>query len=146
MILGNSIYWLILIAVLIFVEILTLRFTTIWFAIGALVAFVVSLLFDNLFFEIFLFFAVSVAFLSFIRPLVMIYHKSKKLQVNYEEIIGKYAFVTAAIDNRISKGQVEISGQEWSARSLEGDSIESGTKVKIYGISEKKLIVKKVDN
>ena len=40
--------WLILLAILLIVEMATLGLTTIWFAGGALVAFIVSLFYDNL--------------------------------------------------------------------------------------------------
>lgn len=38
----NSIYWLLLIIVLLVIEIITLGLTTIWFAGGALVAFILD--------------------------------------------------------------------------------------------------------
>ena len=40
----NAIYWLILFIVLLVIEIITLGLTTIWFAGGALTAFVLSML------------------------------------------------------------------------------------------------------
>ena len=67
----NSIYWIIVLAILIFIEILTLGITTIWFAGGALAAFILSLFYDNLILEIIVFLAVSLALLYFTRPVVM---------------------------------------------------------------------------
>lgn len=142
----NSIYWLILIAVLILIEILTLGLTTIWFACGALVTFIVSLFVDNLFFEMILFLLISIAQFCFIRPLIISYLNPKRLYTNYEEVLGKKAFVTTAIDNKKVLGQVSLDGQEWSAKSLEGNLIEKGSLVKILGISGMKLVVNKVDN
>lgn len=137
----NSIYWLIVLAILIFIEIITLGLTTIWFAGGALVAFIVSLFYDNLLLELVLFLLVSMALLYFTRPLVLKYFNPKRTKTNYEGVIGKEALVIVTIDNINAVGQVVVDGQEWSARSLEGVVLEKGTKVSVQGISGVKLMV-----
>lgn len=139
----NSIFWIIILALLIFIEIITLGITTIWFAGGALVAFIVSLFFDNLILEIILFLAVSLSLLYFTKPIVMKYFNSNNTKDGYEGVIGKEAVVITTIDNRNTMGQVDVDGQEWSARSLNGDVIEKGTLVTVKGISGAKLIVMK---
>lgn len=139
----NSIYWLIVLAVLIFIEIITLGLTTIWFAGGALVAFIVSLFYDNLLLELILFLIVSMALLYFTRPVVLKYFNPKRTKTNYEGVIGKEALVIITIDNINATGQVVVDGQEWSARSLEGIVLEKGTKVIIQGISGVKVMVTK---
>ncbi len=139
----NSIGWLILLAVLLFVEIITLGLTTIWFSGGALVAFVVSLFFDNLLVEIILFVVVSLLLLYFTRPIVIKYFNPKREKTNYEGLIGKEALVNMAIDNLNAVGQVVVNGQVWSARSTDGKLIEKGTKVVIHDVSGVKLIVSK---
>ena len=137
----NSVYWLIILAVLIVIEIMTLGLTTIWFAGGALSAFIVSLFFDNLLVEVILFGVVSLVLLYFTRPLVIKYFNPKKTNTNYEGVIGKEAFVIIKIDNMKAVGQVTVDGQEWAARSLEGNMIEKGTTVAVRGISGDNLIV-----
>ncbi len=139
--LTNSILWLIILAVLILIEILTLGLTTIWFAGGALVAFIVSLFYDNLLVELILFLIVSVVLLYFTRPLVLKYFNPKRTKTNYEGVIGKEAMVTITIDNVNAAGQVIVDGQEWSAKSLHGSVIKHGTRVKIHGITGVRLIV-----
>ncbi len=137
----NSILWIIVLAILILIEILTLGITTIWFAGGALAAFIVSLFFDNLILEIILFFAVSFALLYFTRPIVLRYFRSGEAKTGYEGVIGKEATVLEDIDNTSGTGKVDVDGQEWSARSLEGEILENGCKVVIRGITGAKLIV-----
>lgn len=137
----NSIYWLIVLAILIFIEIITLGLTTIWFAGGALIAFIVSLFYDNLLLELILFLVISMALLYFTRPIVLKYFNPKRTKTNYEGVIGKEALVIATIDNINATGQVVVDGQEWSARSLDGNVLEKGTKVKIQGITGVKLMV-----
>lgn len=139
----NSIYWIIVLAILILIEIFTLGVTTIWFAGGALAAFIVSLFMDNLLLEIILFLTVSLALLYFTRPILMNYIHPGTNDEDCNSIIGRDATVTATVDNRTTTGQVEVGGQEWSARSLEGNIIETGSRVKVQGVSGSKLIVTK---
>ena len=137
----NSVLWLLILAILIFIEIITLGLTTIWFAGGALVAFIISLFFDNLLLELILFLVVSMVLLYFTRPLVLKYFNPKRTKTNYEGVIGKVALVTTTIDNMNAVGQVVVDGQEWSAKAMEDVVIEKGHKVKIHGITGVKLIV-----
>ncbi len=139
----TSIYWLIFLAVFLLIEILTLGLTTIWFAGGALIAFILSLFIDNLWIEITVFFVISFLLLLFTRPLVLKYFNPRREKTNYESLIGKFALVTDTINNLGSMGSVKINGQEWSARSLNEETIEKGSYVKIHRISGVKLIVSK---
>ena len=138
---ANSVAWLILLAFLIFIEIITLGLTTIWFAGGALVAFIVSLFYDNLILEIILFVIVSLVLLFFTRPIVKKYFNSTRTKTNYEAVIGKEALVTSTIDNINNAGWAIVNGLEWSARSVDGQIIEKGTKVIIESVSGVKLMV-----
>ena len=138
----NSMAWLILLAILLLIEIITLGLTTIWFAGGTLVAFIVSLFYDNLLLEIILFLVISLLLLYFTRPYVIKYFNPKRIKTNYEGLVGKQGLVTTAIDNIHSQGQVIVDGQEWSARSSDGGIIEAGVRVTIQDISGVKLIVK----
>jgi membrane protein implicated in regulation of membrane protease activity len=137
----NSVLWLLILAILIFIEIITLGLTTIWFAGGALVAFIISLFFDNLLLELILFLVVSMVLLYFTRPLVLKYFNPKRTKTNYEGVIGKVALVTTTIENMNAVGQVVVDGQEWSAKAMEDVVIEKGNKVKVHGITGVKLIV-----
>ena len=138
---ANSIAWLILLIFLVFVEIITLGLTTIWFAGGALVAFIVSLFYDNLILEIILFVVISLVLLFFTRPIVKKYFNSTRTKTNYEAVIGREALVTGMIDNINNAGWAVVDGLEWSARSVNGEIIEKGTKVVVEGIAGVKLMV-----
>ena len=140
----NSIYWLLILGILILIEIIALNLTTIWFAAGALLAFVVSLFYDNLVLELILFLIASLALLYFIRPLILRYFNPQKAKENYEGVIGKDGLVNTKIDNSNKTGKVTVGGQEWSARSLEGSIIEEGSKVRIQAITGAKLVVSKL--
>ena len=140
----NSIYWLLILAVLILIEIIALNLTTIWFAAGALLAFVLSLFYDSLVLELLLFLVGSLALYYFIRPVILRYFNPKKVKTNYEGVIGKNGLVNITIDNSNGTGKVTVDGQEWSARSFEGSIIEEGSEVRIHAITGVKLLVSKI--
>lgn len=138
----NSIYWLIALAVFIVIEIITLGLTTIWFAGGSLIAFLLSLAYDNLILEVVVFLIVSLVLLIFTRPIAAKYFNKQRVRTNYESLIGKEARVTEKIDNFNASGQVIVEGQEWSARAVNDQKIIiPGERVVIRSISGIKLIV-----
>ena len=65
------IYWLAIFIVLLIIEIATMGLTTIWFAGGALVAFLVAVLGLGLGVQIIIFAIVSLALLAVTRPIAM---------------------------------------------------------------------------
>ena len=139
-----STFWLILLAVLIIIEIATLGLTTIWFAGGALAAFIVSLLVDSIFLELIVGLIVSFFLLFYTRPIVKRYLNKGLVKTNYESLIGRDGKVTEAINNIEGMGTVNLNGQLWTARSLEdGIQIEAGEIVTVRNIQGVKLIVER---
>lgn len=143
----DAIVWLILMAALLVIELCTLGLTTIWFAAGALAAFIAATLGGPLWLSIALFVVVSLALLIFTRPVATKYLNSKTTKTNAESIVGRTAKVTIAIDNLEPSGQVVIGGMEWTARSTQDSvKIPEGTLVTVEGISGVKLIVREMVN
>ncbi|MDF2842529.1 MAG: putative rane protein [Herbinix sp.] len=139
-----SIYWLVILAALLLIEIFTLGLFTIWFSGGALIAFFVSLVAeDNLLLQIIVFLTVSLVLLIFTRPLVLKYYNPKRIKTNYEGVIGKNGIVIVTIDNLKSTGQVTVDGQEWSAKTADGSRIEKGSIVNVQAITGVRLVVTK---
>lgn len=136
-----SIIWLVVLAILLVIEFLTLGLTTVWFAGGALVAFLVSLAGGPLWLQLLLFIAVSVVLLLFTRPLAMKYLNKDVQKTNVDSIPGEKGIVTATIDNLKAEGQVTIKGMEWSARAKNGNTIEKGKVVRVTAVEGVKLIV-----
>ncbi len=137
----QSWYWLIIMAVLILIEIATLGLTTIWFAFGALAAFIASLAGANLIVQIIVFLAVSLITLIFTRPVAVRFFNSDRTKTNAESLIGEKAVVVEKIDNINASGRVALNGQEWTARSSDNDIIDVGETVTVDSISGVKLIV-----
>jgi membrane protein implicated in regulation of membrane protease activity len=140
----DPIVWLILLVVLIIIEIITMGLSTIWFAGGALIAFVASLLGVNVVIQVVLFLVVSILLLVSTRPVAMRYLNRTRVRTNVESLIGKKAVVTERIENIHSHGQVQVNGLEWMARSLNDDvEIEKDEIVCIVRVDGVKLIVER---
>ena len=140
----NPIIWLVILIVLLVIEVITLGLSTIWFAGGALAAFIAALLGANVAVQVVLFLAVSIILLIFTRPVVMSMLNTHKTATNAESLIGEQAIVTQTINNLMGRGEVFINGLEWMARSQQdNDTIEKDTVVRILRIDGVKLIVER---
>lgn len=136
-----SIVWLVVLAILLVIEFLTLGLTTVWFAGGALIAFLVSLAGGPLWLQILLFIVISVVLLLFTRPLAVKYLNKNVQKTNVDSIPGQKGIVTVTIDNLKAEGQVTIRGMEWSARAKDDNIIEKGKAVRVISVEGVKLIV-----
>lgn len=140
----ETIFWLILFVVLLIIEILTLGLTTIWFAGGALVAFILAFVGFDLPVQIIVFLLVSILLLVLTRPVAIKFFNKERQKTNAESLIGQKAVVIEKIDTLHGVGRAEVNGMEWSAKTDEaGQIIEAGEIVVIEGIQGVKLIVKK---
>lgn len=139
---GFTIVWLIILIVCIGVELATMGLTTIWFAGGAIPAVIVAALNAPLWLQILLFLIVSLLLLFFTRPIAVKYFNKDRVKTNAESLIGRTAIVISDIDNLEGIGQVTVSGQEWSARSVvDGVKLPTGAVVIVRAINGVKLIV-----
>ena len=137
--------WLAAFVVLTGIEAVTMALTTIWFAGGALVAFLMALLGVGKYIQVGGFFLVSLLLLIFTRPFALKYVNQRTVKTNVEGIIGKKARITATVNNDLAEGTAVVAGQEWSARSANGSIIEAGTMVVVEAVSGVKLIVRKIE-
>lgn len=138
----EPIVWLVAVFVFLVLELISMGLTTIWFAGGAVVAFVASLFGAPIPVQILLFIVTSVVMLIFTRPVVEKKLNNSRTKTNVEEIIGKEGKVTEAVDNFNQKGVVVINGLEWSARNGETDDIiPVGAKVIVKEVQGVKVMV-----
>lgn len=139
-----AIYWLIAFVAFLGIEAVTMALTTIWFAGGALIAFVLALAGVNIQVQLAMFVIVSFILLFFTRPFALKYVNRNTVKTNSESLIGKSARVTVEINNLEGKGAAVLNGQEWTARALEDDNIYPvGAMVEVKDIIGVKLIVSK---
>ena len=141
-----EIFWLISFGILLLIEICTLGLTTIWFAAGALLAFLMAVLNLPLFVQVAAFLAVSILMLVFTRPIMTKHLNAKTTKTNAESLVGGKARVLIPVNNLKSEGQVMVGGMEWSARSTKDEvTFQKDEMVRIAGISGVKLMIESLD-
>ncbi len=139
----QTIYWLVLFVILLIIEIITMGLTTIWFAGGALAAFLAGVLGFGLPVQIVVFLVVSILLFVLTRPIAVKYFNQERQKTNAESLIGQHGLVVEEVDTLHAKGVVEVKGQEWSAKTDEPDGkIAKNTIVTIEGIQGVHLIVR----
>lgn len=139
--------WLLLAAIFIVMEIISMGLTSIWFAGGAFVAAIASLCGANLIVQIVLFLAVAIALFAFTRPWAKKFLDTKTEKTNAEALVGQNAVVLEEINNLKSSGRVKINGMEWSARAKDDSVvIPEGFVAHIIEIQGVKLIVERADD
>lgn len=136
------IFWIVLLILLIVVEAVTAQMVTIWFAAGAAAAIVAELFNAQVWLQWVVFIAVSAVALVATRPLVRKLTQTRVQPTNADRCIGQIAVVSEDIDNIAGKGQVNLNGTIWTARSSDGSVIGKGEKVTVEKIEGVKLIVK----
>ncbi len=134
--------WIITIIISLIVEALTFNLVTIWIALGALAAYIISFFTPNETIQIFMFFLVTILSLIFTRDFVKRYISKTKVKTNLDSVVGKTGTVTKKITSD-ETGRVKVMGKSWSAVSENNKVIKQDTKVKIIKIEGVKLIVKK---
>lgn len=137
----DTIIWLVLMIAFLIAEAATVVTISLWFAGGALVALVASLLGAPLWLQVALFFLVSAALLGSLRGMVRKHFTPKLERTNVDAIIGSSGYVTAEIDNIKATGTVKLGAMEWSARATAGAPIAVGTLVKVDKIEGVKVFV-----
>lgn len=137
-----AIFWLVLLVVFLIVEAACpIHLVSVWFAMGALVALLGAALDAPVWLQIVLFVVVSGALLALLWPLAKKFLNPQVTATNVDSVIGTVGIVTASIDNVEAQGQVKLGGMEWSARSTSGDTIPTGTEVRVDRVEGVKVFV-----
>ena len=142
---GESIFWLVARIVFAVGEAVTVGLTSVWFALGSLGALIVSGLGFGIWPQVIVFVVLSAVSMALIRPIANKILAPHYAPTNADRVIGTTGLVTEAIDNIEGRGQVNLSGQIWSARSSQTDGvIPAGQEVKVLKIRGVKVIVEPV--
>lgn len=140
------IIWLSIFVLAIIVEALTSGLASIWFAIGAIVALIISFIPGvEWWIEIIVFVVVSGLMLLCLRPLANRLLKRDVINSNIDEIAGKKGIMVKAYDE-LNHGEVKINDVVWTAIGAdESKAIPQGTKVVVVAVNGNKLIVRPVE-
>lgn len=139
-----AIVWLILIVLFLGMESVTVAVISLWFAIGALAALIVSF-FAPVGWQIVVFLVVSCVLLASLRPIARKYLKPRIVKTNVDSVVGTVGLVTADIDNISSCGEVKLGGIYWSARSTSGEPIAIGAKIRVDRVEGVKVFVSEAE-
>lgn len=138
--------WLIITAIFLVVEAMTMGLTTIWCAAGSVVALLLDLCGVGPVGQVVAFVLVSAAlfvvFLIWIKPALKGKEVIKTIPTNADRIIGQEAVVIEAINPIDGTGQIKVLGQVWSA--IADSNIEKDSKVQVTAISGVKAVVSKM--
>lgn len=138
----SSIIWLVILAVMIVIEIITLGLTTIWFGVGAIGAAIAAWMGYGFWVQLFVFAILSVVAMAIFRPFAVKYLNKDKEKTNVDEVVGTTVVVTKQIDNEMATGEVQLKGMSWTARSEDGRVISENERVTVTSVQGVKLIVK----
>ena len=134
--------WLGIMIITILIEVITIRYFTIWFSIGALAAVAATLLNAPVAVQIVVFVVVSVLALIFLRPILVKWFNRDKKRARVEGMIGRQAIVISDIDNTQGGGLVRIGKKEWSARRKNDRArYRTGDVIRVTAVTGNYLIV-----
>ena len=141
----QPIIWLVALILFGVGEAVTVGLTSIWFAVGALGALIVSGLGFGFWPQFLVFALLSLISMAILRPVAKNLLKPNYSATNADRVLGATGLVTEEIDNMEGKGLVNLSGQVWSARSSQADGvIPAGQEVRVLNIQGVKVIVEPV--
>ena len=135
--------WLIIIVAAFVIEVYTQDLVTIWFSLGAVVAFIAGLLGLPDWAQIVVFIAASTILLVLTRPIAKKYMVKNTVKTNADRLIGKVARITKPIKLN-ARGEVFIDGKYWLAFSQEEESFKVDEQCRVLAIEGVKLLVGKV--
>lgn len=138
------IVWAVIFTLTLMAELLTEALVSVWFCVGAIVAFAIAFIPEMPYWgEIIVFVGVSLITFLVIRPILQkrLVHLHSK--TNVDTMIGKKGIVVKRITS-LEKGEVKINDIIWNAiKRDEDDTIEVDSIVEVISIQGNKLLVKK---
>lgn len=138
--------WLAVIAISLIIEIVTFDLVSVWFAIGAIVPFILSAI-GGIWIElqIAIFIIISSMLLIFVRKYAQkLLFKNMNTKTNANSLVGKQFRLLEDIDFE-HLGSVKVNDVTWTAASEDGGKIDKGSLVEVVKIDGNKLMVKKVE-
>ena len=138
------IIWLAVFVLSIIIEATTAELVSIFFAVGSLVALIISFIPKvDWWIETVIFVVISGVSLLGLRPLMNKLLKREKRNTNIDEMIGKKGIMIKEYDE-FNYGEIKVNGIIWNAVNvIEKETIKANEVVTIVGVQGNKLIVRK---
>ena len=138
-----GVFWVIVAAVALVVEIITLGLSSIWFTGGGIVAAIIAFMDGPVWLQLVAFIGVSTILLLLMRPFAKKHLAIGQEKTNTDSLIGRTEKVITTVDNDAGTGMIKLGDVEWRAVSEDGSVIPEGTLVIIQRLEGTKLFVKR---
>lgn len=135
--------WIVIAILLIIAELFSLTFYLFLFAAGAFGAALIQAMGLPLAYQVVTFAVISIVLVVFVQPFLKRTIKHQGRLSNAEALVGQIGNVTEEITGE--SGLVKVSGEIWTARSLDNRVFLVGTNVMVAKVEGAKLLVKPVD-
>lgn len=137
------IVWFSIFIIAALVEMNTMDLTSIWFSVGALLAFVLAIAQAPELLQVGVFLGTSFILILLVRPVAKRYLKTNVISTNTDRLVGKVAICTKTIVPG-DRGEVKIDGKYWMAVTTGTEEIEVDEKVEVLAIEGVKLVVDRI--
>ncbi len=141
--LSNNVWsiWLVLGAGLALTELVTLDFTLLMLAAGAVAGGATALIFPGmLWLQIAVAVVVAILMLALLRPTLL--EKIRRMpgyRSSVDKLVGSTGVVVAEIT--VAGGEVKLAGEVWTARSVDGNPIPIGEQIEVYQVDGATVVV-----
>ncbi len=136
--------WMILGAILLIGEMLTVGFFLLWFSVGAFLACIIALLGLSRFWQLLVFVVVSGVLFAISRKFAEKVTESQPSGIGANRMLGKEGVVLEEINNEKNVGKVRIDRDEWRADSKDDSVIPEGARIKVIEVKGTRLVVETV--
>ena len=138
---NSWLFWLLAMAVLVGIEMLTLDFLFLMMAAAAFLAFVLALFGVGVVLQVVVFSLTSVLLIFLVRPIALrrLNRSAPGTASNVERLVGLPCQVLEPVDAR--HGLVLLEGDTWTARSLAGEQLPAGTDAVVHAVEGATAVV-----
>ena len=138
--------WLVVIVACVVLEICTTDLISIWFAVGAVVPFILSATTDLGYeWQILIFVVLSAILILSLRKITMRWlFKNDNTKTNLDTVLGQQYRLLERTDFETT-GTIKVKGVEWSVVSSGEKPIEKDAVVEVVKIKGNKLVVKEIE-
>ena len=135
--------WSVVVVAAILIEISTITLTSVWFALGAVVALILAIFEIEFLWQLLAFVGISAIALLATRPLAKKMNTKDVIHTNADKIIQMVGVVTKTIPAG-EIGEVRVNSEVWRAKSMDSEDIEEGEKIIVNNLDGNKVIVSRI--
>lgn len=135
--------WSVIVIAAIIIEVSTVALTSIWFALGGLIALIMAIFNVDFVWQLLAFTGVSIISLLATRPIAKKMNTKDVIHTNADKIIQMIGVVTTTIPAG-EIGEIRVNSELWRAKSADEEPIEVGEKVIVNGLDGNKVIVSRI--